>query len=138
MRDAGAAADLIEIVQSLALVGSSTCSTLSIDEVHLSETEEGEVHIAVVGMAARLAVAGHIGVLIDVDPLVEVVQLLDRVGRLEEQVTAVLRGEELGKGRCRSITTPLAIGADTVEELFLLEFTQHIIIVGGGDEEGGT
>ena len=130
-------ADLIEVVQSLALVSLPSSGTLGVDEVHLGEAEEGEVQFAEVGMTAGLAVAGHVGVLIDIDTLVKVGELLDGVGRLEEQIATISRAEELGKGRCGAIATPLAIGTENGEETFLLQQITHRTVVGGTDEEGG-
>ena len=68
----GTSAHEIEVLQTRSRISLTADSCLSIVEVELCQTEEGEVSIALVAIATVGTGAGDVAELMDVNPLVEV------------------------------------------------------------------
>ena len=133
----GTSAYEIEVLQTRSRISLTADSCLSIVEVELCQTEEGEVSIALVAVATVGAGAGDVAELMDVDPLVEVRDRGDvcRGSRRHEAalVGRLIRTEEIEETLRSAVTLPATIDTHSDTRDCLRRTARR-----GVDEEGHT
>ena len=133
----GTSAYEIEVLQTRSRIGLTADSCLSIVEVELCQTEEGEVSIALVAIATVGTGAGDVAELMDIDPFIEVRDSGDlcRGSRCHKAalVGSLIRSEEVEKTLRSAVTLPATIDTHSDTRDCLRRTARR-----GVDEEGHT